>query len=152
MGEIRTAVGALMRPDHPLASRRRLTLTQCVRYPVVMLHDRWLLDAIMATEFAQSGAELAPRIVSNSIEFMRQIIKAGLGIGFFTPIGFLDEIRRGELVHVPLAERGLSDSRIGILVPRHRGLSPAARVMVDHIGDQLKAFSRELSAPLAAKR
>ena len=67
-----------------------------------MLQDRWLLDAIMATEFADSGARLTPRIVSNSIEFMRQVIKSGLGIGFFTPVGFLEEIRRGELVHVPL--------------------------------------------------
>ncbi|HTG23837.1 MAG TPA: LysR family transcriptional regulator, partial [Reyranella sp.] len=76
-----TAVGALMRPDHPLASRKTLTLTECVGHPVVMLQDRWLLDAIMATEFADSGARLTPRIVSNSIEFMRQVIKSGLGIG-----------------------------------------------------------------------
>jgi DNA-binding transcriptional LysR family regulator len=150
--EFRTAVGALMRPDHPLAKRRRLTLTDCARYPVVMLHDRWLLDAIMATEFAQSGARLSPRVVSNSIEFMRQIIKSGLGIGFFTPIGFLEEIRRGDLVHVPLAEKRLADSRIGILVPRRRELTAAARVTADHIRDRLGAFSRELAAPLAAKR
>ena len=39
---------------------------------------------------------------------MRQVIVRGLGIGFVTPIGFIDEIRRGELVHVPLAEPGLS--------------------------------------------
>jgi DNA-binding transcriptional LysR family regulator len=151
VADFRTAVGALMRPDHPLAKRKRLTLMECAKHPVVMLHDRWLLDAIMATEFARSGIQLSPRVVSNSIEFMRQIIKAGVGIGFFTPIGFLDEIRRGELVHVPLAEPGLADSRIGILVPSQRELSPPARVMVGHIREKLRAFSRELSAPLVAK-
>jgi len=112
-----------------------------------MLQDRWLLDAIMATEFADSGARLSPRIVSNSIEFMRQVIKSGLGVGFFTPVGFLDEIRRGELVHVPLVEPGLAQSRIGILVPRYRRLSPPARLMINHISERLRAFGDFLAAP-----
>jgi DNA-binding transcriptional LysR family regulator len=145
VAEFPTAVGALMRPDHPLAHAKSLSLTECVGHPVVMLQDRWLLDAIMQTEFADSGARLTPRIVSNSIEFMRQVIKTGLGIGFFTPIGFLDEIQRGELVHVPLVEPGLASSRIGIHVPRYRRLSPPARLMINHIGERLQKFGSLLS-------
>jgi DNA-binding transcriptional LysR family regulator len=71
----------------------------------------------------------------------------GLGIGFVTPIGFIDEIRRGELVHVPLAEPGLAGSRIGILVPRHRRLSPPARLMINHIRQRLTEFGSFLAAP-----
>jgi hypothetical protein len=138
-----------MRADHSLAGRRQLTLTECAAFPVVMLYDRWLLDAVMATEFAESGARLSPRVVSNSIEFMRQIIMSGTGIGFFTPIGFLDEIRRGELVHVRLAERGLANSRIGVVVPAGgRPPSLAARLVIDRIRERLTAFSRELVAPV----
>jgi len=149
----RTAVGAIMRADHPLARRKSLTLTECAAHPVVMLHDRWLLDAVMATEFAESGARLSPRIVSNSIEFMRRIIQNGLGIGFFTPIGFLDEIRRGELVHVRLAERGLANSRIGIVVPAgNRPPTLAARLTVEHISDRLGALARTLGAPAGRTR
>ena len=147
VAEFRTAIGALMRPDHPLAAAKGLTLTDCARHPVIMLNDRWLLDPIMAAEFAESGARLSPRIVTNSIEFMRQAIARGLGIGFVTPMGFLDEIRRGELLHVPLAEPGLADSRIGILVPRHRRLSPPARLMINHIRQRLTDFGSFLAAP-----
>ena len=147
VAEFRTSVGALMRPDHPLAGAKVLTLTECARHAVIMLNDRWLLDPIMTAEFAESGARISPRIVSNSIEFMRQVILRGLGIGFVTPIGFLDEIRRGELVHVPLAEPGLSASRIGILVPRHRRLSPPARLMINHIRQRLTEFGSFLASP-----
>lgn len=150
--EVGTAIGAIMTPNHPLARRSSLTLTDCAPYPVMMLHDRWLLDAVMTAEFAQSGARLQPRIVSNSIEFMRQMILAGLGIAFFTPVGFIDEIRRRELVHVPLAEPRLADSRIGVLVPRNRGLSPPARLAIEHIRGRLLEFARELPAsPRSAK-
>jgi DNA-binding transcriptional LysR family regulator len=129
-----------MRPDHPLAGRQSVTLTEYSKHPVVMLHDRWLLDAIMTTEFAQSGARLEPRIVSNSIEFMRQIILKSLGIGFFSPIGFLDDIRRGELVHVPLAELQLSGSGLGILVPQHKRMTPPSRIAMDRVRECLAEF------------
>jgi len=135
-----TSVGAVMRPDHPLAKRSSVTLTECSKHPVVMLHDRWLLDAIMTTEFAQSGARLEPRIVSNSIGFMRQVILRNLGIGFFSPIGFLDEIKRGELVHVPLAEPQLVGSGLGILVPLHKRVTPSARIAMDHVRKALGEF------------
>ena len=83
---------------------------------------------------------------------MRQVIRSGLGIGFFTPIGFIEEIRRGELVHVPLAEPGLAQSRIGILVPRYRRLSPPARLMINHISERLGALRRFLGRAAALGR
>jgi DNA-binding transcriptional LysR family regulator len=147
VAEFQTAIGALMRPDHPLANSKELTLTECARHPVVMLHDRWLLDPIMAAEFAESGARLAPRIVSNSIEFMRQTILRGMGIGFVSPIGFIEEIRRGDLAHVPLTEPGLARSRIGLVMPRHRRLSPPARLMINHIRERLDRLGDFLTSP-----
>ncbi|HTB36521.1 MAG TPA: LysR family transcriptional regulator [Reyranella sp.] len=152
IAEFPTAVGALMRADHPLAGRKSLTLTECVGHPVVMLQDRWLLDAIMATEFADSGARLTPRIVSNSIEFMRQVIKSGLGIGFFTPVGFVDEIERGDLVHVPLAEPGLAGSAIGILVPQDRRPTLAGRIAMDAVRLRLRAFAATMNGGGGARR
>jgi DNA-binding transcriptional LysR family regulator len=140
----RTSIGAVMRPDHPLAARKVLTFTDCAAHPIVMLYDRWLLDLIMATEFAESGEKLVPRIVSNSIDFMRQIIEMGLGIGFFTPIGFIDEIERGELVHVALAEPLLADSAIAILVPRGREPTLPARIAMDTVRRRLADLAKRL--------
>ena len=70
-----------------------------------------------------------------------------LALELLEPVGFLEEIRRGELVHVPLVEPGLAQSRIGILVPRYRRLSPPARLMINHISERLRAFGDFLAAP-----
>jgi DNA-binding transcriptional LysR family regulator len=146
-----TSVGAVMRPDHPLAARRKLTLTDCSQYPVVMNNDRWLLDGVMAAEFAGSGARVVPRIVSNSIDFMRQIILADLGIGFFTPVGFVDEIARGDLVHVPLAEASLANSAIGILVSQDRRPTLAGGIAMDAIRVRLREFAADMSGVAKAR-
>jgi DNA-binding transcriptional LysR family regulator len=142
-----TSIGAVMRPDHPLASQRRLTLTECSKYPVVMPNDHWLLDRVMAT-----GARLVPRIVSNSIDLMRQVILSGLGIGFFTPVGFVDEIARGDLVHVPLAEPGLADSAIGILVPQDRRPTLAGRIAMDAVRLRLRQFAATMNGAVGVRK
>jgi DNA-binding transcriptional LysR family regulator len=139
-----TSIGAVMRPDHPLAGRRSLTFTDCAAYPIVMLHDRWLLDMIMATEFAESGQKLTPHIISNSIDFMRQIIEMGHGIGFFTPIGFIEEIERGELVHVALEEPLLAASAIAILTPRGREPTLPARTATEAVRRHLALLAARL--------
>jgi DNA-binding transcriptional LysR family regulator len=141
-----------MRPDHPLAKSKSVTLTDCAAYPVLTLHDRWLIDAIMNSEFARSGARFNARIISNSIELMRQAILAGLGIGFFTPIGFIDEIKRGELMHIPLAEPWLADSELGILVPRSRSFSAPVRVALDVVRARLLELADHLSRTAPLKR
>jgi DNA-binding transcriptional LysR family regulator len=139
-------LGAIMRPDHPLAGASSVTLTRCAAYPVVMLNDPWLLDAASESEFSRSGAQFSARIKSNSLILMKQAIRDGLGIGFFTATGFAEELASGELIHVPLADRGLANSEIGLLVHRERMSTP-------HISAAARALARafdEFSAKLAS--
>ena len=110
-----------------------MTLTECAAFPVVMLNDAWQLDAASEAEFIHSGAQFAARSTSNSLLVMKATMKAGLGIGFFTPTGFVDEIARGDLVHVPLADAGLAASEIGLFVHRVRGAAHHISVVADQL-------------------
>jgi DNA-binding transcriptional LysR family regulator len=83
---------------------------------------------------------------------MRQAVLSGLGIGFFTPVGFLDEIARGELVHVPLAEPGLADSAIGILVPQDRRPTLAGRIVMDTVRLRLREFAATMNGPAGVRK
>ncbi|SDR62502.1 DNA-binding transcriptional regulator, LysR family [Rhizobiales bacterium GAS191] len=152
VAQFSTSIGAVMRPSHPLAGRDRVSFTDCAAFPVCMLHDRWLLDLIMATEFAESGVKLVPHIVSNSLDFIRQIVLMGLGIGFSTPIGFVDEIERGELVHVPLVEPLLAASEVAILVPRGQKPTLPARVVMDLVRLRLGELFARLQPRTHARR
>ncbi|TXL72176.1 LysR family transcriptional regulator [Vineibacter terrae] len=146
IARLRTALGAIMRPDHPLASTGTLTLTQCADYPVVMLNDPWLLDAVSESEFVHSGAQFAARILSNSLTVMKAAIASGLGIGFFTPTGFVDEIQRGELICVPLVEPGLASSEIGLFVHRSRATAPHVHVLATELVRHLDDLMQDIRA------
>jgi DNA-binding transcriptional LysR family regulator len=141
---LRTALGAIMRADHPLAGAKHLSLTECAAYPVVMLADAWLLDAASETEFIHSGAQFSARVTSNSLSVMKETIRAGLGVGFFTPTGFVDEIASGELVHVPLSEPGLAASEIGLFVHRVRSAAHHISVVADELKRELNRLEERI--------
>ena len=143
---LHSSLGAIMRADHPLATARQVTLTECAAYPVVMLADAWQLDAASEAEFIHSGAQFAARITSNSLIVMKETMKAGLGIGFFTPAGFVDEISRGELVHVPLADAGLAASEIGLFVHRARAAAHHISVVADELRRQFNLLEDSIRA------
>jgi DNA-binding transcriptional LysR family regulator len=95
---------------------------------------------------------VVPRIISYSVEFMRQVIAAGLGIGFCSPVGFVDEIVRGELVHVPLPEPGLAESAIGILVPPDRRPTLAGRIAMDAVRVRLREFAERMNGVAGGRK
>jgi DNA-binding transcriptional LysR family regulator len=144
MARIRMRLGAVMRPDHPLARRQELTLTECAAYPVVMLNDPWILNATAEAEFTHSGAQFKALVVTNSLAMTKESIHAGLGIGFFTPLGFVDELKAGELIHVPLAEPDLSASEIGLLIHRDRQSYPAVRALSANLIAEFTRLQQDL--------
>jgi DNA-binding transcriptional LysR family regulator len=133
-----------MRPEHPLTKRRELTLTECAAYPVIMLNDPWILNATAEAEFTHSGAQFRALVTTNSLAMTKESIHAGLGIGFFTPLGFVDELKAGSLVHVPLAEPDLSASEIGLLIHRERQSYPAVRALSANLVAEFAKLEKDI--------
>lgn len=153
LARIRMPLGAIMHPAHPLAKREAVTLTDCAAYPVCMLSDPWLLNATAETEFAQSGAQFRSVLLTNSLGMTRATVQAGVGIAFFTPMGFMAELKAGTLVHVPLIEPELSASDMGLLVHRDRQASPAVQAISQRLVVEYEAVQRDidmLAAPASA--
>jgi len=143
---IRMRLGAIMRPGHPLSARKEVTLTECAAYPVCMLSDPWILNATAEAEFTHSGAQFKSVLLTNSLPMSKELMLAGLGIGFFTPTGFVDELRSGELVHVPLVEPELSASEIGLLIHRERASSPAVQALTRHLIAEFAVLERDFGS------
>lgn len=151
VARIRLRIGAIMRPDHPLAGRKEVTLTECAAFPVAMLSDPWILNATAEAEFTHSGAQFRSVVLTNSLPMTKEIMRAGIGLGFFTPAGFVEELQSGELVHVPLAEAELSQSEIGVLIHRERQGWPAVRAVAARLVDEFASLDKELSMIDAAR-
>ena len=71
----------------------------------------------------------------------KRMIIAGRGISFFSKIGFLDEIERGEVVWLPLANAAINAIEVGIITPSNRTLSHVTLEFLERITRRLKQLA-----------
>jgi hypothetical protein len=64
----------------------------------------------------------------------------------------VDELKSGELVHIPMAEPDLSASEIGLLIHRDRQSSPAVRALGTRLIEEFVALERDIGALTATGR
>ena len=98
----------------------------------------------MMPEFAKFWDELEPAISCNATPMVKRLLVGGKGISFFSKIGFINELARGEVVWRPLANARINKIEVGILTPSHRTLSHVALQFVERITLRLKQM--ELAA------
>ena len=80
-------VGVIMRPDHPLAKRPKLSLTDCIQYPICVADQSLSAGRLIEDAIMEVSAEVEPLIVCNSAEFLMKLVTSNLGIAFKSSLG-----------------------------------------------------------------
>jgi len=141
-----TGVGAIMASSHPLARRKSVTLTECAAFSTSMFSERWIIEPLVDSEFQRTGVEFRPRVITNSMAIMEAAIRARLGIGFFTPIGFIEDIQKGTIVHVPLEAGDFSPEGIGLFATKPALDSPTLRATIAFLSELFQDLQSRLDA------
>ena len=144
---IDSSLGVVMGPEHPLATARQIALADCAEYPLILLNDPWELDATSEMEFVRNNAPFGSRIVTNSFNVMKEMLKRNLGIGFFAPIGFIDELLSRELVYVPFKSPDASGST-GLFVHEERAQEPHIKLFVATLNRRFATTQERIDALL----
>jgi DNA-binding transcriptional LysR family regulator len=146
---LKLKIGAIMKPEHPLAKRRSIRLSDCEPYPVILpditFPNRTWLDAAIS----QSHATFHPIALSNSFQVMRALAKQGLGITFQTVIGIEANLKSGELVYVPLRDPIIEPSVLVALLRPKQKLSTAAEILLGEIREKFNEMSKSPPSLLA---
>jgi DNA-binding transcriptional LysR family regulator len=131
-------LGAVMAPDHPLAKRASIRLSDCIDYPLVVADDTSAIRPYLNTAFTRVSLDLQPIIETNAIEIMRHSAIVDNGITFLTPFDIEFERRAGRLIYVPVRELS-HESQTLMLIGHERGTSAIASVLAEI----LKTMMRE---------
>ena len=138
--------GVVMAPSHPLARQASVSFDDCRGHAFIQISRISPIHALVQPEFSRFWDELQPAIACNSTTMAKRMIIAGRGISFFSKIGFIDELDRGEVVWRPLDNKAINSIAVGILIPSHRNLSHVTRQFLDRITRRLKQL--ELAASI----
>jgi DNA-binding transcriptional LysR family regulator len=125
--EFPAPIGVVMPADHPLAARSVIRFQDTAAFPFLAQAGPLPRSADIDPDFARFRAGLKPRLVSNSIQALKLAIRLNMGIAFFTRLGFLDEIERGEVAWRPFESAAVNALRIGLVVAEARTPTAPAR-------------------------
>lgn len=131
-------IGVVMTPDHPLARQHELSYDDLRGQPFMLSHARWPIYSTLAPAYAEFWDSLQPVLVSNVSPLIKQAVLAGRGLGFFTRLGFLDEIAQGRVAWRPLADPAVRRLKVAILVRKQHKLSLVHRAFIDELIRQLR--------------
>ncbi|MCP8940136.1 LysR family transcriptional regulator [Alsobacter sp. SYSU M60028] len=143
LAEVPAPIGAVMRADHPLASRLVVSLEEASSYPLLTQTGPLPRASEVDPAFAAFKDALTPRLMSNSIQMLKLAIMLNMGVAFFTRLGFLSEIEAGTVAWRPMASPGINKLRLGLLAPSARAMSPPAEQLARRLADGLSRLGNE---------
>ncbi|OWK24902.1 hypothetical protein AJ87_17100 [Rhizobium yanglingense] len=123
---------AVMRPDHPLATRERITIADLLSHPYVLPDRSFGIRVLIEREAVRQSIDLNPAIEANSLLLLKRAVEENGLVTVLPPEAMRLEIAAGTLVAVGLVEPQLNKAEICVLTVRGRPVTRAA-------GEMLKA-------------
>ena len=130
-------LGAVMAPNHPLAKRASIRLSDCIDYPLVVADSSTAIRPYLDAAFTRVMLDLQPIIETNAIEIMRHAAILENGITFLTPFDIEFERRAGRLVYISIRELS-HDTQALMLIGHERGSSAIASVLAEMLKEMMR--------------
>lgn len=129
--EVAMPIMAMVGRDHPLAERCSVTIEECAAFPLLLQRDTEPIRTLIDSELLQVEQLKRPFASCNNFNLLKPLIQAGIGVGFFTAMGFVQEIRAGTIRAIPVTTASFNSLRVAIFVHRGQQMSSAAASVIE---------------------
>ena len=140
LADVPSPMCAIMAPNHELAARSSLTLDECGAFRLLYQDHSGSMQPFFGAEMDAFKSAHHPLVVSNTLAVLKRLLLRGVGIAFYTRLGFTEELASGRLVAVPLEDERLSTLRLCLIAPSDRLPTVAADAMAEHLRQALAEF------------
>ena len=113
-------------PQHPWAGQKQIRLAQLHGQPFIVPQAEFPMDEILR----KTKIRVKVMHAFDNIEITKRAVEVGLGLALVPRITVVDEVQRGKLKALELAD-GPADRAIGLLTRKRAELSLPARKFVD---------------------
>lgn len=127
-------------PDHPLAGRTSVPVTDLAGLQVLSLGPEFVLHDQIQVICSEHGAELVRDYEGTSLDALRQMVAMGMGVTFLPQLYVFSEIdpRESAVVALPMARSGFARS-VGLVWRKGSG----ARLIYERIAGEIVEISRK---------
>lgn len=131
--------GCVVGRGHALWDHSKTTLSEAAKHPLAAQSRVLPVREYLDKRFGWLFDPAEPALVTNSLQFMKQILVGGKYLAITSQLDALTELENGTLRFVPLTDQGLRPQSISVAVDARRPLSRAARLVGEALADTLAA-------------
>ena len=144
LADVPSPMCAIVPPDHELAARESVTLDECGGCRLMYQDHSASMQPFFGNEMEAFKSAHKPVAISNTLAVLKRLLLRGVGIAFYTRLGFAEELADGRLVAVPLEGERLSTLRLCLIAPSDRMPTVAAHAVAEHLRRALAQFTSGL--------
>ena len=135
-----TPIGAILRPDHPMAERDVLDIEDLAAFQIVRSLDGRGQHELVNEAVTEAQCDLPLQLITNSLPLARNLVLRNHGVGLYSKIGFLEEIEQGLLRYITILSPVLKNRKMGVLTSSRSHPNPATNLMCRALSKALKAM------------
>ncbi len=140
-------VGAVVAAGHPLAALGRVSLGECLGYPMVIPDQSLTVGALLAQAFERAAIAVDTVVETNSVELLKRSATLGDTIAFLSEIEVEVECRAGELAFLPLRDAGAPQQELRLVARRTGALDAAQSRVAEELRGMLGRVSEVAAVP-----
>lgn len=127
----RAPIMAVMRPDHPLAQRKQVSLSELAPYPLAMPQKTVTMRRLIDACCSRRNVLLEPTFSADSISALLCFVMAGEGVGFSAALPIRKMVQAGLLAALPIRDKDMNTLQLEIQSLSGRTLPNAARAFLN---------------------
>jgi DNA-binding transcriptional LysR family regulator len=143
LGTARFRLGAIMRPEHPLAREKHVTFSECAVHPVILPTEELSIYTVLLPHLTRFAGKMQVVAEVGSLELMKNLTLKLSAISFQTHLGIEAELKSRRLILVPLQSSGPVTTDLGIYVRRGRTFPAALDAFVTLVREQLSELEKD---------
>lgn len=140
--ESKFKLGVVLQNDHPLIEYSELGPRDLLNHTLVLGDDALTIGPISMGMLKRLKANIATSAESNSVQFLKSLVKRGAGISLLTRLDIYDELKTRELAFRPLSSPR-KYTTLSVCLRDDKALSPAAlrlsEIICDLIDDLIES-------------
>lgn len=140
--DTRHPLDLIIPPHHRLADHPGAVPMSALRgESLALIHNSTGMGQLAVMVAQLEHVELHPKLRTNSVAVLTNFVKSGIGVAFMPELTVVDELERGSIRRLPLANHALRDARARIISHKGRELTVAGLACLDHLHRSMRFFS-----------
>lgn len=136
-------LGVVVKPDHELAQRDKVTATDVIQYPLILAQPGMSLRKIVDTALGRVAYSATPVVETNSVEMMKRFIREKRhAVTFLNPLDVALDREEGTLVFLELEDSALKAQHLRLVARAKGALDPVAHRLAEDLRREVSRLLR----------